>query len=132
MLRSAIRRALDADRLSEELTRAEATIQRLREELDVERNAPRGPHFYEVAKDFDASALYPLITDRVLDDFAPFVNRDALKFLTRGFKTINHNSSSPMLNARVAECAQSGSHRVELKLHAANTVVEVYDFGRRK
>ncbi len=121
-----IRRALDARRLTAELEAAESEITSLKAELS---SRLLGPSFREVAKDFDATGFHDQIMDRVVDDLAPMLERDALKFLKAGMKSLARNTRySPRMTGAVAYDAMANVFEFEFRAGAMGTRVKAVNF----
>lgn len=123
---SLIRRALDAKRLTVELEAAEAEIAALRAELS---SRLLGPSFREVAKDFDATRFHDLLIDRVVEDLAPMLERDALAFLKSGMKSLARETRySPRMEGAVAYDAFADVYAFEFQTVSMGTRVNVANF----
>jgi DNA mismatch repair ATPase MutS len=121
-----IRRAFDATRLTRELSAAEDTIADLNHQLKTMRQAPS---FREVATDFDASEYVPQLFDRVIDDLAPFVERDALKLLKTAFAGLGkERGSRPKMYGQVAENYSDRVLEFRFELDRMGTSVRVATF----
>lgn len=117
-----IRRALDARRLTTELEAAEAEIARLKAELS---SRLFGSSFHEVAKSFDATAFHNQLMAQVIDDLAPLLERDALKFLKAGMKSLVRESQySPRMTGAVAYDAMNCIYEFEFRTEAMGTRVK--------
>ncbi len=121
-----IRRALDARRLTAELEAAESEIASLRAELS---SRLLGPSYREVAKDFDATAFHDHLMDRVVEDLAPMLERDALKFLKSGMKALARDVHfRPRMEGAVAYNAMANVYEFEFRAGAMGTRVKAVNF----
>ncbi len=119
-----IRRALDARRLTTELEAAEVKIILLKAELSSHL---LGPSFREVAKDFDASAMWPTIIDRVVNDLAPILEQDALAFLKTAMRSLPKDTkSSPLVAGAVAYNEMSKIYQFEFRVGAMGTMIKAH------
>jgi hypothetical protein len=120
-----IRRALDANRLAKLLEKAEAKIIVLNAEIS---SRPQGPSFREVAKEFDASAIFPQLADRVIDDLSPFLQREAISLLKTAFKGLQDDRRGrPAMRAMVAEDYPSMVHHFTFEIDRMGTTVMIHN-----
>jgi hypothetical protein len=122
-----IRRAFDAVRLTRELATAEIRIAVLEGEL---KHRHSGPSFSEVATDFDASALFPQLVDKVIDDLAPFIEQDALTMLKAGFTGVQRDRGSrATMHGLVAKDYASRTFQFRFEIGRMGTTVNVVDLN---
>jgi hypothetical protein len=120
-----IRRALDANRLAKLLEKAEVEIIALNAELS---SRPNRPNFCEVAKDFDASAIFPQLADRVIDDLSPFLQKEAISLLKTAFKGLQTDRMGrPSMRAMVAEDYTSRVHHFNFETDRMGTTVMIHN-----
>ena len=121
---SLIRRALDAKRLTTELEAAEVKITDLRAELS---RRLLGPSFGEVAKDFDATPFHNYLMDRVVEDLAPMLEQDDIKFLKTAMKSFEKNSMySPRMTGAVAYDAANNLYQFEFHAKSMRTLIRAH------
>jgi DNA mismatch repair ATPase MutS len=121
-----IRRAFDSVRLTRELSAAEDTIADLTRQL---KSIHQAPSFREVCTEFDASEYVPQLFDRVIDDLAPFVERDALKLLKTAFAGLGKETASrPRMYGQVAENYPDRVLEFRFELDRIGTSVRVANF----
>ncbi len=95
-----LRRAFDAKRLAVELEQAEKEIEFLSKKLKA---ASSGPSFTEVSKEFDASALHKDVRQKVIDDFAPLLQDEALNLLKQGMHgLVSELGTEPTMRGKAA------------------------------
>ena len=119
-----IRRALDASRLTTELETAEAEITSLKAELS---SRLLGPSFREVAKDFDVKGFHDYLMDRVVEDLAPMLERDAIAFLKTGMKSLAGDKRlSPRMVGAVAYDVMTDIYQFEFRVRSMNTIIKAH------
>ena len=121
-----IRRAMDAERLTLELEKAQDEIDALKREMS---SRPLGPSFREVAKDFDATAIFSLVSERVVDDISPFLEREAIKMLKDAFRGLEKDRGGlPMMTAHIAEDYAAQVLQVVFDVDRMGTSIRVANF----
>lgn len=118
-----IRRAMEAGRLTRELDAAQAQINALKSELS---HCYSCPSFREVARDFDATAIYPMVAERVVEDLSPFLEREAIKLLKDAFRGLEKDRRGrPMMTAAIAEDYAAQVFQIAFEVDRMGTSVRV-------
>jgi hypothetical protein len=120
-----IRRALDANRLAKQLEQAEAEIVALKAELSTRINRP---NFREVAREFDASAIFSQLADKVIADLSPFLQQEAISLLKTAFKGLRTDRMvKPSMYAMVAEDYTERAHHFKFETNRMGTTVTIHN-----
>ena len=78
-----IKRAMDVERLTKELEKAEARIEELHSEIQSRLLNP-APSFQEVAKSFDVSHINDKVYERVVEEFSKFLEPEMIGIPEQG------------------------------------------------
>lgn len=121
-----IRNAVDVAKISAELEDAKSEIAFLKAEVG---NIKRGPHHREVARDFDATRLFDRVAERVVEDFRPYVKRDAIRLLENGFSELRRrHGDRPMMIASLSEEVSTRTVRVTFQVERMRTELVVAQY----
>jgi len=127
-MRKLIKWFSDLQRLTEENEHLKAEIATLESRLRQELGKPA---FEQVSKNFTLDGLHKRVYDRVIEDFAGFVSRDALELLKAAFHPNAYRSASG--SADVAYNRDSQVFQMRFTLPSVHTEVVVHQdmvYGR--
>lgn len=120
-----VKELFSVPRLHEENARLMERIGELETQLKAARRNPT-PAFMEVAKEFEVDWLKGKVEQKVIEDLAPFVQEDAIKFLKQAFDRCHSARNMNMYIAQVEAPTSVSIYRARFSLRSAHTEFEVY------